>query len=135
MQDMFQDRSIENKLWTHGIFKKPFSKRTPETLRWWRLKEDEHILDQKIRIIPPWRKLPVKISTELIEPANKGDSKEKLKQITLATIENKYKEHLHIYTDGSKVLDSTSAAIYIPDYDHKEGWKLEDGVNITIMGA
>ena len=106
-----------------------------ETLRWWRLKEEIHILDQKIRIIPQWKKLPLRISTELIEPPSKGYSKKKLKAITLATIESKYKEHLHIYTDGSKALDSTSAAIYIPDYDHKEGWKLKDGANISIMGA
>ena len=34
MQDMLQDRSVENKLWSHGVFKKPFIKRTQETLRW-----------------------------------------------------------------------------------------------------
>ena len=135
MQDMFQDRRVDNKLWTHGVFKKPFTKRAQETLRWWGLKEDEHILDQRIRVIPPWENLPLKIYTELLEPANKSDSKEKLKAITLATIEERYSEHLHIYTDGSKVADSTTSAIYIPDFSHKEGWKLEDGENITIMGA
>ena len=100
MQDMLQDRSIENKLWMHGVFKKPFVKRAQETLRWWGLKEDEHILDQRLRVIPPWEKLPLTIKTELIEPANKGDSKERLKTVTLATINQMYSEHLHNSTSG-----------------------------------
>ena len=135
MQDMLQDPTVENKLWTHGIFKKPFSKHTQETLRWWRLDEEENIKDQRIRTIPPWQHLPMMINTELIEPANKGDNVEKLKALTLATIEERYQDHLHIYTDGSKVTDSTSSAMYIPNLNIKKGWKLEGGDDITIMGA
>ena len=135
MKNMLEDQTVNNKIWTHGIFKKPFSKRTPTTMRWWGLKEDENIKDQKLREIPPWKKLPIEINTELIEPVRKGECTEKLKAVTLATIEEKYKDHLQIYTDGSKVADSTTSAICVPELNIKRGWKLEGKDTITIMGA
>ena len=51
------------------------------------------------------------------------------------TIEERYKDHLHIYTDGSKCDASTSAAMWVPELEQYNRWKLEGGEILSIMSA
>ncbi|CAL4067567.1 unnamed protein product, partial [Meganyctiphanes norvegica] len=135
MQDMLEDQAVENKLWTPGVFKKPFTKRTQQWMRWWNVPADLQIEDQPLQTIPPWNRPPLNIQLELTEPVKKGECTERLKAIAQATMEEKYTNHLHIFTDGSKVEKSTSSAIWIPEQNIKKGWKLEEGEHTTIMTA
>ena len=135
MQDMLEDQAVENKLWTPGVFKKPFTKRTQQWMRWWNVPADLQIEDQPLQTIPQWNRPPLNIQLELTEPVKKGECTERLKAIAQATMEEKYTNHLHIFTDGSKVEKSTSSAIWIPEQNIKKGWKLEEGEHTTIMTA
>ena len=58
--------------------------------------------------IPPWEPLEVYINTELLTPVTKAESPEFLRAETLRAIETKYKNHLKIYTDGSKIVDNNN---------------------------
>ena len=53
------------------------------------------------------------IRQDLVERVNKELCAEKSRTITQMTIEERYKDYLHIYTDGSKGKVSTSAASYV----------------------
>ena len=55
--------------------------------------------------------------------------------MTHETMENRFPNHLHIFTDGSKFRNSTAAGLWIPEVIHKEDWKIEGGDDITIMRA
>ena len=69
------------------------------------------------------------------ESTSKEDSKERVKAITLATINDRYNNHLHIFTDGSKQDNSTTAAIWVPQANHQDKWKLDPGDILSIMSA
>ena len=54
-----------------------------------------------------------------------------MKEYTLKILSTYWKDHLHIYTDGSKHKDkSTGAAFYIPKYEIKRSFKLPPAVSI-----
>ena len=58
-----------------------------------------------------------------------------VRALAQSTIEERFSNDLQIFTDGSKMRNSTAAGLWIPEMNYKEGWKLEDGDNITIMSA
>ncbi|CAL4118088.1 unnamed protein product [Meganyctiphanes norvegica] len=60
---------------------------------------------------------------------------EEIKNLTLETIQIRYSTHLHIYTDGSKTKESTSAGMFIPSIPHEENWKINHGPLRSIMMA
>ena len=51
---------------------------------------------------PPWADPSVKIELDLIINANKSMSNNILKELAKITISQNYKDHLEIYTDGSR---------------------------------
>ena len=57
------------------------------------------------------------------------------KAAALETINTLYTDHIQMYTDGSKYTESTTAGLWIPDFQHRECWKLKHGQIRTIMGA
>ena len=134
-QDMMQDRTIANRHWTAGHFKKPLVLRSRDTVRQWNIPEDLQTEDRRTPTRPPWQKKELKILPDLKEPITKSAPKEMIRTVAQITIEERYKNHLQIFTDGSKIRNSTSAAMWIPEMNYQEGWKLEDGDTITIMSA
>jgi len=79
---------------------------------------------------PPWHNTHIKVDTSLTKHINKKSiSPEIQKAITLEHI-NRYKEQLHIYTDGSKFEERTSAAVIISDTDHRQIIRLADSSSV-----
>ena len=89
----------------------------------------------KIPTDPPWQPHNLILKPNLNQELNKEDSKEEKKNAALETINTQYTEHIHIYTDGSKIENSTSAGLWVPNFQHREGWKLNHGNSRSIMGA
>ena len=85
--------------------------------------------------IPPWDKTTINIETELSEHTNKKQPTEQLRSIAIKTINDRYSEHTKIFTDGSKVSGSSSAAMWIEEHNVKRNWKLQHGNSRNIMGA
>ena len=110
-------------------------KRAEETLRWWGLDPTIDIKSIKHFTQPPWKLKTLVLRTELNEPIQKENSQEEVRALAIETIQTRYNNHLHMYTDGSKTEESTSAAIYIPSIPHEESWKLEYGTTRSIMMA
>ena len=77
----------------------------------------------------------MKIYLELQEPIKKNYPTERIRAVTYETIENRFPNPSQIFTDSSKFRNSTAAGLWIPEVNHKEGWKIEGGDNITIMSA
>ena len=134
IQEILQDASVENKNWTR-VTKKPLVRRAKDTLGQWNIPEDIDIKDQRISRKPPWKKKHMKIYLDLQEPTKKSDPTEMIRALAQSTIEDRFPNYLQIFTDGSKMGNSTAAGLWIPEMNHKEGWKLEDGDTITIMSA
>ena len=135
MTDLLEDHSVENKHWTPGVFKMPFKIRTTNIMRWWNLPQNIDHKDDRLPKAPPWNTPPFQIQKELKELVNKEMCTERIRAITQMAIEERYQDHLHIYTDGSKMDSSTSAAIWIPELEHQDKWKFEMGEIISIMTA
>ena len=95
---------------------------------------------------PPWEPLHKHIHTDLLNPITKAENPEHLKAEALRTIHIRFKHHLKIYTDGSKLSNnngatSTTAGYYVEGRNKDENdilnirhyWKLHP--DITIAGA
>ena len=120
ISDMQQDQSVVDKYWTPGIFKRPHILRAKNTLRQWNVPEDLDIKDHRIPERPPWKKKHMKIYLELQESIKKNDPTERIRAVTYETIESRFPNHLHIFTDGSKFRNSTAAGLWIPEVNHKD---------------
>ena len=132
---IIDDPEARNKVWTHGHFKKPLIKRVGETMYQWNIPMNIDVREKILPDQPPWDDIEMKLQTKLSEEITKEYSVEQRLAITNETIETKYKEHLKIYTDGSIAGNSTSAAIWIPSFDHSDNWKMDMGETRNIMGA
>ena len=84
---------------------------------------------------PPWKPPDLILQPKLTQDIRKEDSIEQKRGAAIETINTRYPEHIHLYTDGSKTNNSTSAGLWIPDFQHREGWKLNQGTSRSIMGA
>ena len=134
LEEMREDRSIEDKVWT-SAFKKPFTKRCEEILESWTIPADTDVRQVLHPSSPPWETLPLKLSCNLNKPLSKDFCTEQTKAIALHTINTWYDSSFKIYTDGSKMDESTSAAMWIPNLTVEESWKLDHGRSRSIMGA
>ena len=69
--------------------------------------------------IPFWHLPKPMVYQHVHERLNKkNNSSSELKEYTLDILQTKYKDHLKVYTDGSKQEDgSTAAAFFIPEFD------------------
>ena len=135
MNFMLHDPTVEGKYWTPGCFKMPLVIRTRGIMRWWNLPPEVDFENERFPTDPPWMNPTLAIRQDLSEEVSKDLCTERIRAITQLTIEERYKEHLHIYSDGSKMDSSTSAAIWIPEVGHQNNWKLENGAIIPIMTA
>ena len=102
MNELEDDQNIRDKIWTHGVYKKPLAKRIPEIIRDLGIPIDVQIKTVRIPPDPPWHTLSINLRPDLLQEINKEDSTEKKKAIAIETINTLYTDHLHLYTDGSK---------------------------------
>lgn len=130
-----EDEETTDRVWTPGHFKKPFIRQIPDISRSMKTPTDLQTQTVKVPEMSPWSEPTIKLCPKLIEETSKEDSNEKKKAFALKTIQDLYSNHLKIYTDGSKNENSTSAGLWIPDFQHEENWKLDHGPARTIMGA
>ena len=121
-------------MWTK-IFKPPFVKRCDQILTSLEIPPETEVKEVLLPSLPPWTRSALKLEPELSQPVLKTQSVEEVRAIALDTINSKYDTHLRIYTDGSKVDNSTSAAMWIPSMEIGENWKLDHGDSRSIMGA
>ena len=110
-------------------------RKIPEFLRSLQLPSDLNTKASKISIIPPWQPTVIHLKPDLPQEIKKEDSDGKKKAIALETIQSVYNNHLKLYTDGSKNENSTSAGLWIPDFQHRDNWKLDHGPARSIMSA
>ena len=132
LQEIQNDPEVENKLWTPG-FKLPFIKRVRGIKRWWNLPEKVNFRQKQIPKIPPWEKPAWKIDTTMVEATSKEDSKERLKAVTLATIHERYSDHIQIFTDGSQQNGSTTTAIWVPQANHHDKWNYNTALSMIKL--
>ena len=86
-----------------------FSKLTenPET-------EKLEILVEETSVAPPWKQIEIKADISLTQVINKTtDPPDKIKQVALQHIYEKYEHSTRIYTDGSKTGDHVGAAFFV----------------------
>ena len=134
LQNLEDDEDVNDRVWTR-IFKPPFVIRCNQILTSLELPPETEVEEVLLPSRPPWEKPTLKLEWELSQPVTKDQSVEEVKAIALHTISTKYANHLRIYTDGSKVEESTSAAMWIPSMEIGESWKLNHGRSRSIMGA
>ena len=134
LEDMSNDNAVADKVWT-SVTKPPFVKRCKTILERWSIPEDTDVRQVVLPSLPPWEKSPIQLKPELSEYIQKDYSNDHIKAVAISTIQEEYPCHLKIYTDGSKFTESTSAAMWIPCLGVAESWKLDLGVDRSIMGA
>ena len=80
---------------------------------------------------PPWTKKKIDTDMTLHETISKHDTTEIQKSQAIEMM-NKYRNHLHIFTDASKQTNSdTGCAFYIPEELKKKQIKLDNSLSIT----
>lgn len=134
LQSFKEDENVEDKVWTK-IFKTPFIKRCKNIMESWEIREDVEVKEVLLPSHPPWTSSKIKLEEELITRVKKDQCPVAIKAIALDTIHRRYGDHLRIYTDGSKIDDSTTAAMWIPSLGVEDKWKLNHGKSRSIMGA
>ena len=112
---IMEDENIRDKIWSK-LNKKPFIKRTSETLHYWQLQNDILVKAIPYPSAPPWKEPKVMLKEELLTPITKDTSIEEKFAITQETIYQNYRDHLTMYTDGSIMDESASATLWIPEF-------------------
>ena len=79
-------------------------------------------------IFPPWELFSPVIDTSLSLLFSKKDPSYLIKALSLEFI-NSWKGYLHIFTDGSKSREKSSAAFYIPDFKICKGFSISNNCN------
>ena len=130
-----EDEDTQDKLWNPSAFKKPLIRKIPDIARSMQIPIDLHTKSAKIPSTPPWQPSTIALRPDLIQETNKEDSNERKKALALETIHSLYPNHTKLYTDGSKIQNSTSAGLWIPHFNHRENWKFDHGQARSIMSA
>lgn len=80
---------------------------------------------------PPWLLVEPVISTELSDLVSKSDNPIFLQQMSLETINTKWNNQLHIFTDGSKLPKEgrCSASFCVPAFSYQQSKRLRDGTS------
>ena len=134
LESLDEDENVVDKVWTRN-FKTPFIIRCDQILTSLDISTNTEVREILLPSKPPWERSRLKLEWDLTQPVKKDQSDEEIKAIALNTINTRYSNHLRIYTDGSKVESSTSAAMWIPNMEVGERWKLDHGQSRSIMGA
>ena len=103
--------------------RKPFTLKIQETIHEWDLPGNPNLPKRRRKpVLPPWEVIENKIFLDLITPMTKENhTPEQLRAEAIRTIEDRFQNHLQIYTDGSKVAreppteSSTTAGYYVAD--------------------
>ena len=81
--------------------------------------------------IPPWLLEECVIDKDYANDYNKQDNQLFITMLAKERIESKYKNHLHVYTDGSKQSNGdVGCAFNIPYLNIEKGYKLNKGISI-----
>lgn len=131
---VLEDETIRDKIWSK-LNKKPFIKRSTEILHFWQLPNNILVKTRPYPSAPPWKEPKLSLHEEMPTTVTKDTSNEEKLVITQEMIYNKYNEHVKIYTDGSIMEESAAAALWIPDFDHQESWKMDYGEARSIMAV
>ena len=134
LEEMVNDNAVVDKVWT-TVFKKPFVKRCMDIFARWNIPANSDVRQVPLLSFPPWVDPPLQLKEDLSHPLHNALSKEQIKAVALDTINSKYPIHFKMYTDGSKVANSTTAGLWIPSLGVEEMWKLAQGESRSIMGA
>ena len=78
----------------------------------WNIQPDTEVKEVLFPSKPPWEEIKLQFEWNLASNVRKDQSAEEIRATAIETIETRYSDHLRIYTDGSKVEDSTTAAMY-----------------------
>jgi hypothetical protein len=81
-----------------------------------------------INLSEPWKRAEIQVDTYLQEILNKLDSKDLKKKVTLDYLQ-KYKDHLHVFTDASKASIpnlNTGASYCIPEIAVEKSFSLQN---------
>ena len=122
-----------------SVSKKPFTFIVKDLIDEWGTPAPQYLRSKDPPCFPPWEPLEATIHTELQTQIQKASGIHLLRAEAYCTIENKYADHLQVYTDGSKITEdhhmapSTAAGFCIPSANFDEKWKLD--TNISIAGA
>ena len=130
-----EDIETHNKIWTPGVFKKPLVRKIPELTRSLQIPPDLHTKSTRVPSIPPWQPTAIYLRPDLPQEIRREDSDVEKKAIATEMINTVYSNHLKLYTDGAKNKISTSAGLWIPNFQHIGKWKLDHGPARSIMSA
>ena len=96
--------NIKNLPWRHYSYRVPGVLRAANSGHHWNIPLINDMPNVSLPPNPPWIDLRIEINLELLININKSSSQQIIKIISDLTIAIKYKEHIQIFTDGSKAL-------------------------------
>ena len=115
--EILDDKEVKDKIWSSGVFKKPFVLRAKEICRKWNIKTNIKTETKVISNIPPWKKLELEVHFDLTSKIQVYYSDIVINKIFLETIRSYVNDMIEIYTDGSKMFEDVTkvaAAFIIP---------------------
>ena len=87
--------------------------------------------DERLADTPPWQQKQPCVDMALSDVVSKKENPTLIKQVASAHIEDNYRSHLQIFTDGSKTSDGkVSSAVYVPELKVEIGKRITDKVSI-----
>ena len=86
---------------------------------------------QQISPIPPWLLYKCSLDYEYANQYTKENDQLFISTLAKERIHEHYNNHLHIFTDGSKLIDGkVGGAFYIPDFKMKRQFRLNDDISV-----
>ena len=114
--------------------KKTFVLKIEEILNQWNLPKDPDTKQIQYPKLPPWFDIEKLIFHNLETYTTKQMGMIQNNKSTLETLNIRYQDYIHIYTDGSKAGDNTTgAAYYVPERKFFSKWRLHN--ESTIVSA
>ena len=111
---IFNDENTQGKIWTPGVFKKPFALRAEELETSWHIPQLKIPRVNMSPVLPPWFNIKENIHLDLDIHTIKAMGPTHNFQAALDTLNHKYANYKRIYSDGSKADDlSTGAACIV----------------------
>ena len=133
---ILDDKEVKDKIWSSGVFKKPFVLRAKEICRKWNIKFNTKTETKVISNIPPWKKLKLEVHFDLNSKIQVHYSDIVINKIFLETIRSYDNDIIEIYTDGSKMFEDetkVAAAFIIPKEIIMEKFRLNPST--SVLGA
>ena len=129
------EEKIVNLPWGNQTYKLPGIMRTVQSSTKWNIPHLNNMPNVSLTPIPPWTELKIIINLELIINLTKNTANNILKTVSEMTININYKNHLKIYTDGSRAFINnewrSASALYIPERNEEHSYRL-NGINSIL---